>query len=314
MSRYLIAASFVLLWSAAASAQCTKDTECKGDRLCVRGECVDPPAAASAVPAAARTAAAPAPTAPPAAAQTAAAPEAAAPAAPSPSVEANGTAVAPAAASGPLAPAAAASGKLTAREIRERARAGRPATPAAEVSSTATSAPPPAPVQEPAQRPNPTKADSPDVASTPIAPGRLNALAFHPLPLIGGMILGAQNGVSMTLLLFEYTRSLTPNVSVYGRFGTMSAAVEGISIGGVVLGGGARLHLLGAGLGGPWAGGGFTTSTVGALTATTVSLLGGYTLEHGGFFFAPSVGLMVSPSTPQTPVVFAIEAPIGFAF
>src|SRR5690349_15729158 len=34
----------VLLISATSHAACTKDTDCKGDRVCEEGACVDPPA------------------------------------------------------------------------------------------------------------------------------------------------------------------------------------------------------------------------------------------------------------------------------
>ena len=39
-----------VLWTAPAYAQCTKDTECKGDRVCVHGECVEPPTASTRQP------------------------------------------------------------------------------------------------------------------------------------------------------------------------------------------------------------------------------------------------------------------------
>lgn len=37
-----MSASSVLLFSAVASAQCTKDTDCKGDRVCEAGKCTSP--------------------------------------------------------------------------------------------------------------------------------------------------------------------------------------------------------------------------------------------------------------------------------
>jgi len=37
-----LAAAAALLWSSAASAQCTKDTDCHGDRICQQGSCVSP--------------------------------------------------------------------------------------------------------------------------------------------------------------------------------------------------------------------------------------------------------------------------------
>lgn len=48
-----------LLWTSAAHAQCTKDTDCKGNRVCEGGACVTAPAAAA--PVAAPAAAAPQP-------------------------------------------------------------------------------------------------------------------------------------------------------------------------------------------------------------------------------------------------------------
>jgi hypothetical protein len=41
MIKKLIAASLLALTSTTAAAQCTKDTDCKGDRICVEGSCVD---------------------------------------------------------------------------------------------------------------------------------------------------------------------------------------------------------------------------------------------------------------------------------
>jgi hypothetical protein len=49
-SRALLVASFVLLSAAKASAQCTKDTDCKGDRVCEDGKCTSPAALPPAPP------------------------------------------------------------------------------------------------------------------------------------------------------------------------------------------------------------------------------------------------------------------------
>jgi len=38
----LAATALALLWSSHASAQCTKDTDCRGDRICQQGTCVSP--------------------------------------------------------------------------------------------------------------------------------------------------------------------------------------------------------------------------------------------------------------------------------
>ena len=46
----LLASSALLLGSSRASAQCTKDTDCKYDRICVGGECVGPEGATGAAP------------------------------------------------------------------------------------------------------------------------------------------------------------------------------------------------------------------------------------------------------------------------
>ena len=51
------------LGAASASAQCTKDTDCKGERICAKGECVAPQGTAAATPAP-LPAVAPAPLAP----------------------------------------------------------------------------------------------------------------------------------------------------------------------------------------------------------------------------------------------------------
>jgi hypothetical protein len=75
-----------LLFASSAHAQCSKDVDCKGDRVCEEGACVSPPAAAAALP--------PAPPAPSGAAPVAGA-------APAPAA-----AAAPAAAPAPLAPVA----------------------------------------------------------------------------------------------------------------------------------------------------------------------------------------------------------------
>lgn len=297
MFRHLVSASLGLfLLAPAAEAQCTKDIECKGDRICVRGECVDPLARGST-----NSEAAPATVAP----QASSAAEA-------------GPVVAPAAAAANVPPAQPAAStvapepgrKLTAREIRERARAASSAHP------SATAATPPAAATDSPEPQSalsaPETSDSSPSESSPDA--RLNALSFHPLMLLGGMIIGAQNGVSTTLLVFEYARSVVPNVSAYGRVGTMNVASGGVSVGGFVFGGGARLQLEAAGLRGAWVGGGFTTASVGVLSQTNFSVLAGYTFEYGGFFFAPSAGMTLQPGSGTNPVSFAIEAPIGLAF
>lgn len=43
--RFLVCVLFLLTLSAAAHAQCTKDTDCKGERVCVDGKCQEPSAA-----------------------------------------------------------------------------------------------------------------------------------------------------------------------------------------------------------------------------------------------------------------------------
>ncbi len=57
MLNQIIAMSSLMLLSAPAFAQCTKDTDCKGDRICVEGTCTAPSTTAS--PATAPTAPAP---------------------------------------------------------------------------------------------------------------------------------------------------------------------------------------------------------------------------------------------------------------
>jgi hypothetical protein len=64
----------VLLVSALANAQCTKDTDCKGDRVCDAGKCTSPLPPAPAAPPGSDAAAAPADGATPADAQPAPAP------------------------------------------------------------------------------------------------------------------------------------------------------------------------------------------------------------------------------------------------
>ena len=49
------------LWNLPVCAQCTKDIECRGDRICEKGVCVRPPAKPSAVPTTPPTPAAPKP-------------------------------------------------------------------------------------------------------------------------------------------------------------------------------------------------------------------------------------------------------------
>lgn len=49
-SRALLVASLVLFSAAKASAQCTKDTDCKGDRVCEDGKCTSPAALPPAPP------------------------------------------------------------------------------------------------------------------------------------------------------------------------------------------------------------------------------------------------------------------------
>lgn len=61
----LIGAGCALLLSSTAHAQCSKDTDCKGDRVCESGVCKEaPPSAAPAAPAAQPVAAAPVAAAP----------------------------------------------------------------------------------------------------------------------------------------------------------------------------------------------------------------------------------------------------------
>lgn len=81
----LLAATFCLV-TATAHAQCTKDTDCKGDRVCDAGKCVagPPPAATPPAGTEASPAAPPSPEAVPPAPPAAAAPAPAAPAAPAP--------------------------------------------------------------------------------------------------------------------------------------------------------------------------------------------------------------------------------------
>jgi hypothetical protein len=45
----LVATLGLLGWASSAGAQCTKDTECKGDRICNEGACMAPPAARQAL-------------------------------------------------------------------------------------------------------------------------------------------------------------------------------------------------------------------------------------------------------------------------
>lgn len=47
MLKHLIAMTTLTLLSAPAFAQCTKDTDCKGDRICVQGTCTAPSTSAS---------------------------------------------------------------------------------------------------------------------------------------------------------------------------------------------------------------------------------------------------------------------------
>src|SRR5438876_1212788 len=57
----LLTSGSVLLASALAHAGCTKDTDCKGDRVCDAGKCVSPPDATPAIPATDGAAPTPAP-------------------------------------------------------------------------------------------------------------------------------------------------------------------------------------------------------------------------------------------------------------
>jgi len=76
----LLTGGSVLLASALAHAGCTKDTDCKGDRVCDAGKCTSPPEGAQATPPATDGAApAPAPATAPVAPTTAAPPQQVAP-------------------------------------------------------------------------------------------------------------------------------------------------------------------------------------------------------------------------------------------
>lgn len=90
-----LGAGLLLAWSSVAEAQCSKDTDCKGDRVCEGGKCVSPPPATPVAPAAA-AAPAPAPAAPPVATETDGS-------APPPAAPAAGPAVAPGPAPAPAA-------------------------------------------------------------------------------------------------------------------------------------------------------------------------------------------------------------------
>jgi hypothetical protein len=56
-----LASTVVVFSSLVARAQCSKDTDCKGERVCSEGACTAPPAGAAPAPAAAPVAPAPAP-------------------------------------------------------------------------------------------------------------------------------------------------------------------------------------------------------------------------------------------------------------
>lgn len=59
--KFLLSIAFGLAVSGQALAQCTKDTDCKGDRICEKGVCTSPPTQRSSVPAATQVQDAPAP-------------------------------------------------------------------------------------------------------------------------------------------------------------------------------------------------------------------------------------------------------------
>lgn len=42
MIKQILMIAIIVIWSGNGIAQCTKDTECKGDRICINGECVEP--------------------------------------------------------------------------------------------------------------------------------------------------------------------------------------------------------------------------------------------------------------------------------
>ena len=61
----LVTALLCAAWPLRAAAQCSKDTDCKGERICVKGECVSPGAASTPVPQPPPTVAPPPAVAPP---------------------------------------------------------------------------------------------------------------------------------------------------------------------------------------------------------------------------------------------------------
>jgi hypothetical protein len=163
------------------------------------------------------------------------------------------------------------------------------------------------------------RADVPggDVVGTPrigpdgsVTGARKTALKFHPLPAIGGPLLG------VFMLPLELEFAVSPNLSVYA-IGSPLVLLSGAG-GGVALNGGVRGYFSGNAPDGFWLGGQVGVTTLGTSygSVTSVDLqpqIGYQWVFDGGFTIGVGVGLSVSQlAAGQPPMTFTL--PMGIAW
>jgi hypothetical protein len=229
-----------VLASAPVLAQCTKDTDCKGNRVCVRGECVEDTAQD-----------APPPYSPP---------------------------------------------------------------------DNRYSPPPPAPAPGGGQQGG---ADMSQYATIDEVPAeerdawqqhaRRSLIATDPLPILGGLLLGASLGGTILPLSVQYWYALNRSLVLGGSAALVFVSGPGVSTVGFGVTAGARYHFFGTAHDGAWVGG---TVGFGSGGLSLLALVGWNWVFDGGFYVGVGAGLAFTPGAPSelSPFSPALSVPVGFAF